>query len=112
MTEAQLQKSICDYLQYLENQGKLVYCRTSVGAIKTDTGRYFKTGKKGWPDITVLCNGQFLGIEVKSMRGKVSDEQYQMGALINQLGGFYVIARSLQIVADHIAEILNGTMSN
>ena len=87
-------------MQILENQNKLYFFRSGSGAIKTETGRYFKTGKKGCPDITVcLPNGLFLAIEVKTLAGQLSSSQKGTKGLIESLGGYYHVVRSVEDVS-------------
>ena len=98
MKEAQIQKSICDYLTLQEKLGRLIFCKTSVGSLKLATGRYFKTGKVGWPDITVLKGGKFYGLEVKTAKGIQSDAQKAMSFLIERQYGVYAVVRNLDDV--------------
>jgi hypothetical protein len=54
---------------------------------------------KGWPDITAcLPGGRFLGIECKAPKGTQSEEQKMFQALIEGLGGIYILARSVEDV--------------
>lgn len=101
MTESQIQKAILDYLGY---QRGIYFFRAGSGAVKTDTGRYFKTGKKGLPDIVVCKDGKFIGLEVKTPKGRVSEAQEQAKADIELAGGSYFIVRSI----DDVINILNG----
>ena len=60
-----------------------------------------RTGiKAGWPDITVCLppNGRFLGIEVKSAKGRQSIKQQECQEEIEKAGGLYVLARSVDDV--------------
>lgn len=89
MKETSIQKNILDYLQCLENRGDAYVLRTGAGAIKTEKGYYFKTGKKGCPDITLLYKGKYLGIEVKGPKGRLSLHQKKAKELIEKAGGIY-----------------------
>ena len=53
MKEIQTQRAIKDYLQILENQGKLMFLRNQAGGYPTKEGHYIKMGKKGSPDLLV-----------------------------------------------------------
>lgn len=54
---------------------------------------------RGMPDlIGILPDGRFLAIEVKTAKGKVSDEQFKVIDEINQAGGLAFVARSLDDV--------------
>jgi len=53
----------------------------------------------GWPDLTVLLpGGRFVGVEVKSERGRQSKMQKLMESLFAELGHEYVLARSVDDV--------------
>lgn len=55
-------------------------------------------GLKGSSDlvgiVSVRGRGYFLAVEVKSAQGRLTPEQSLFGAMVQQLGGCYVIARS------------------
>jgi hypothetical protein len=57
----------------------------------------------GYPDITLIVKGRFVGVEVKSRRGRQGAEQKKQQALIEAAGGLYVIARSLDDVLEVLA---------
>jgi hypothetical protein len=43
----------------------------------------------------LINHGRFVGIEVKSETGKLSEDQQQLGDEIIKNGGLYIIARSI-----------------
>lgn len=96
--ESEVQKTIMEYLSILEKQGHLWCFRAGSGAIKTEKGNYFKTGKSGCPDIVCcLPGGKFLGLEVKSSTGgSQSEAQKEAGGRIKMLGGEYYVVRGLE----------------
>lgn len=98
MSERAIQQAIMNYLQVLENQGKLYFLRTQSGSIRTQEGRYFKTGKKGAPDLIVCFQGHFIGLEVKTPTGKQTNVQKAAQSVIEQSGGKYYIVRSIEEV--------------
>ena len=108
LPEKVIQKSILDYLR---TRSDIYFFRAGAGAVKTSTGRFFKSGKPGVPDI-VCCvkkttdNGRvvgiFLGLEVKTEKGRQSVVQKKAEQEIKNAGGQYHIVRS---VAD-VKEIL------
>jgi Holliday junction resolvase len=53
---------------------------------------------KGVPDILGVYQGRFLGIEVKTDNGKVSQEQERFIQNINDAGGIAFVARSIDDV--------------
>ena len=99
LTEKQIQNQCIGYLDFLEKKGLLYYFRSGSGAVKTvrnnGTQGYFKTGKPGAPDITVCYKGKFVGIEIKTLTGRISENQKQAQCYIEQAGGSYHIIRSL-----------------
>jgi len=96
MKEIEIQRTILEYLQLMENKGKCYCFRAGSGAIKTERGGWFKTGKKGCPDIVCLINTMFVGLEIKAPKGKQSDEQKITQKKIEKLGGVYQVVRSLE----------------
>ena len=56
----------------------------------------------GVPDIVGIFKGRFLGIEVKTERGKLSDHQKHFIDRINASGGIAFVARSYQDVVEKL----------
>ena len=54
--------------------------------------------RPGWPDIQVLYCGRFLGIELKSVSGRLSPAQQACMELILRAGGTWAEARSVEDV--------------
>jgi hypothetical protein len=98
MKETEVQAAICDYLSL---KGHL-FSRTNNSPIYDTTRGAFralpKYTKRGWPDICLISRGTFYGIEVKSDTGKLSEDQQELGKLIEQHGGVYIVARSIDDV--------------
>jgi len=87
-SEAAITKSIRDLL----NQFRIFHFKHWGGLM----------GTKGVPDILGIYKGQFLGIEVKTEKGKVSPEQEQFLAAIRQNGGIGFVARNLDDVIENL----------
>ena len=98
--EKHIQKSIIDYLSYRKD---LYFIRSGSGLIKTEKGKYFKSGKPGCPDVIVCYKGRFIGLEIKTSKGKQSQIQKITESLIKECGGEYYIVKSL----DDVLKILN-----
>lgn len=103
MKESGIQTAIEQYLQYLENQGKLIYIKNNSGAIKTQAfgqkSSFIRFGKKGSPDFFIfLPAGQVLHMEVKNEKGRQNDNQLNYQQKIENLGHRYVIVRSIDDV--------------
>lgn len=99
MRESEIQKSIIQYLSYRKDT---YYVRVGSGGIKTADGRYFKSGKKGCPDILICYKGRFIGLEVKNEKGKQSEFQETAKKEIEKVGGKYYIVKDI----DDVVEIL------
>jgi len=113
MKESQIQSIIIDYLQYLENQGKLFFQRTNNIPVSESVAgkRVFrkmaKGQKKGFPDIFVLCKGMCIFLEIKAEKGIQSKEQKEMQELIESNYGRYYIIKNLEEVKVIFKEIEN-----
>lgn len=59
-------------------------------------------GTKGVPDILGIYKGRFLGIEVKTEKGKVRPEQEEFLENIRRHGGIGFVARNLDDVIDNL----------
>lgn len=101
MTEQEIKKSIMDYLNL---RADIYFFRLGSGLIRTEQGRYFKTGARGCPDIVVLKKGRFIGLEVKNDKGKQSEDQQTTENKIKQCGGEYYLVRSIDDVIDALKE--------
>lgn len=109
MKESQIQKSIVDYLQYLENQKKLWFTRTGSGCIQTKSGGWFKTGKPGCPDIIICIDGLFCACEIKAPKGKQSPVQKEAQKAIEWAGGHYYVVRSVLDV-EYVLKEMDSTI--
>jgi len=93
-TEAMIQRAI---LEYLATVPGCYHFRAGSGAFQTAAGRYVKTGRPGVPDI-IVCRGpggRWVGLEVKTEKGRQSEAQKQAEADIRAAGGEYHIVRSV-----------------
>lgn len=74
---------------------------TGVG-LSQDGERFIQFGLKGSADITgILKSGQRIEIEVKTGSGKQSEQQVRFQKMIEQFGGVYILARSVEDVLEH-----------
>jgi hypothetical protein len=51
------------------------FWRNNSGAFRTEWGGFYRVGTPGAPDIIGCVEGKFIGLEVKTPHGKLSDEQ-------------------------------------
>lgn len=92
LKENQITKQIRDYLSIR----KIFHWKNWAGLGSTP----------GVPDILgVLPNGRFLGIEVKTSKGKVSAHQQSFINAINDNGGLVFVARSVDDVILNLKEV-------
>jgi hypothetical protein len=70
--------------------------RMNSGAYRMPDGRYVRFGFPGCPDILgQMCDGRLLAIEVKSSKGRLTDEQEFMLAKVRANNGVSGVARSI-----------------
>jgi len=105
ITESQIQRGVLDYLEMISKQKNIYYFRSASGQVKTDSGRVFRTGKPGCPDITLCINGKFIGIELKTPTGKMSELQKIAKQEIESAGGCYFIVRGMEDIVNVIKKI-------
>ena len=108
MKESGILTTICQYLQYLENQGKLIYQRNNSGAFINPKGNFYRMGKRGMGDIIIwLPDGKSMILEVKNETGKLSLSQLEMELKLKQLNHLYFIVRSLEEVENIFKKLKN-----
>ena len=66
------------------------------------TRGFIKNNKPGAPDIIVCYQGNYVGLEVKSKKGRQSDSQKDAEERILDAGGEYHIVRSVEDVQEII----------
>ena len=97
LKESDIQKQILEYLTY--RPGK--YWRINAGAFAGEykgKKRFVRFGATGMSDILGLRDGQFIAIEVKNEKGKMSEGQEAFKVNVMDNGGRYILARSLDDV--------------
>lgn len=108
-SENEIQNTICEYLEILETQNKLMYWRQNTSPVYDVRGGSFRKmsrhAKKGVPDILVIIKGKFLGLEVKSKVGKPSSDQLDFKRGMEKNGAMYHVVRSLEDVLSIIKAI-------
>jgi len=68
--------------------------RNNTGMIKSADGRFVRFGQPGSPDLIAIANGKFVGLEVKTPKGRVSPVQRKWRAACEAAGGRYAVVRS------------------
>jgi hypothetical protein len=72
----------------------LVLFRNSVGYDRGTRQHYGLT--PGSADLVGCCDGRFIGLEVKTPKGRESDAQLRWAALVRAKGGFVATVRSAE----------------
>jgi len=109
--ESAIQTAIQDYLQLLENQGRLVYIKNNSGAIpvqgKFGRQRFVRFGKKGSSDFLAFMNGYTLFLEVKAPKGRQSKFQKAFQQMVEGQGFEYHIVYSVDEVEIQVKKYLD-----
>lgn len=98
MTETQVQNAICEYLTVKKH---FFWRQNVMGRYNSSRDVHYRMPKYsmvGIPDIILIKNGLFIGLEVKTEKGKISPNQAEFEELCNKAGGEYHIVRSIDDV--------------
>lgn len=91
INEKDAQKALLDYLYRRMQQGKLMFWRNNNAPVFDITRKVYrklpKYTLKGSPDIIVIMNGDFIGLEVKGSGIKLSEDQVKFQKLVREKGG-------------------------
>ncbi len=95
-----------DILRWLKTTG-LMFWRSNSGSLFLH-GRHINLGPLGCADISMVLprHGTFVGLEVKSAKGKIRKEQVVYASALTAMGGKYFIVRSVQDAMNAVAECL------
>lgn len=113
-SEADIKRTVSDFLQIEQNFGKLVFLRLNAGQFPTQSGRWAMGCPKGTADLLVLREDiipaypthvavkapQVIFIELKSAKGKQSKDQKAFEEQVKAQGCAYHLARSLNDVME------------
>jgi len=98
--EKDIQLAICDYLA----RKKHMFWRQNTGGVfEVRTGSFRpmpKYSMNGVPDIIVIKDGFFIGLEVKRKNTKQSPAQKEFENRCKEAGGEYHIVRSIEDVIE------------
>ena len=114
-TEAQIQKAI---LQWGGYKKILMHRINVIGTPLHKAGKtiYRPSTNKGMADIhaTVLVGDIPVSVwlEVKTKKGRVSDNQRRFSEVIKSIGGFYYVVKSIEDVELAMAEVSYETLQN
>ena len=97
ITEQQIVKSILDYLV----MKKVFHYRQNSGAFQTPSGGFYRMGVVGMPDIVVVKDGKYIGIEVKVPGKKQNPNQVEFQRQLEKAGGVYLLVTSVEEVVGY-----------
>jgi hypothetical protein len=99
MSEKNIQSEI---MLTLSSMGALVW-RNQVGTFRAlNNDGIVKIGQTGQADLMAVYNSKFIGIEVKTLKGKQADDQKLWQYALEKRGGIYRVCRSVQDAVDLI----------
>lgn len=95
-----------DIMRWLKTTG-LLFWRSNSGSLFL-RGRHINLGPLGCADISLVLptHGTFVGLEVKSARGRIRKDQITYAAFLTSQGGKYYIVRSVEDAKNAVAECL------
>lgn len=99
--EKDIQREICEFLEsknlFFWRQNTIpVFSRNNAGKMAfRSMGKY---AKKGLPDIMIIRDGFFIGIEVKRPEGKLNADQEVIASEFIKNGALYFVATSVDDV--------------
>ena len=95
-----------EILAWLRSTG-LLHWRSNSGSLFLH-GRHINLGPLGCADISLVLptHGTFVGLEVKSAKGKMRPEQVKYCAGLTKMGGKYFVVRSVDEAKNAVAECL------
>lgn len=95
MKESDIQKAVIEYLKIKH----IFHYRQNSGAFMTKSGGFMRaTSVNGLPDIVAIKDGIYVGLEVKTEKGKQSEAQKHIQNEVTKAGGLYFVVRSVDDV--------------
>ena len=110
MREAEIQDRVRLELGDPTRYPELVLWRNNVGQMIDKDGRrvVFGVGGKGAADLIGMWAGRFVALELKTDKGKQTDEQRKFEQLVLARGGVYAVLRSVEDARAWAAEMRRG----
>jgi len=104
-SEAQVLKTVNEYLYLMMKTGKGVWWRVNNGGVYDPVGKCYrkqtsKLAYKGISDVMGVYNGTFYAIEVKSSIGKPTSEQIAFGQQVELAGGIFMLVNNVEQLYD------------
>lgn len=103
MKETDIQRTVCDYLALKMKKGELLFWRQNNGGLYDVVNKRYRAMPKyslpGIPDVIVIKDGWFIGLEIKVKGGRQSPGQKIFEKMCKDVGGeYYVITDVRQVV--------------
>lgn len=105
MREAQILAEVMVEIGAIE--GVLAW-RNNTGMARAGDGRIVRFGMPGSPDVIVIAGGRFVGLEVKTERGRQSSAQKRWQQACEAAGGVYAVVRSSREAWLVVMDALHG----
>lgn len=109
-TESGIQQAILAYLAYEENKGRVWAIRNNTfsGHIQRANGSrgYVKNSKEGSPDVLLCAAGRFVGVEIKTEKGKQNPAQKACQQAVEKAGGTYLLVRSVDELQRELGRLM------
>ena len=107
--EAKVQQDVLNWLT-LQPRSQLFAWRNYTGPVvrgNPKEGKTFFTPNPcpGAPDIEIILNGRYIGLECKSSKGVQCEAQKTFEHEVKRNGGFYFIIRSLKDAMDVVKQV-------
>lgn len=97
-TESNIQSAICEYLAA---KRYFFWRSNNIPAFDWRSNQFRRLPKhtmRGLPDIIIIRQGRFIGLEVKRKGTKQSEHQVAFEKLCSEAGGAYHVVRSIEDV--------------
>jgi hypothetical protein len=105
-SESRIQQDIRLALGLLDG---CVFWRNNVGLAVHEGGDVMRYGlAPGSSDLIGIVDGRFCALEVKSVRGRVTEDQRTFLELVRKVGGFAAVVRSVEEAAQAIERCRKG----
>ena len=96
------------------NEGRVIDTRKTytdvIGQQKTigSVKRIKSSGALGTSDLKAIINGQFIAIEIKIGKDRMSDSQKKYQEQVESAGGVYVVVKSFDQFVEWLNSLMNG----
>ncbi len=74
---------------------RIFHYRQNSGGLEDKKGQFVRFGTPGAPDIIAVIRGQYIGIEVKDVKGKLNPNQEKFRDALEAAGGIFLTIRNI-----------------